>query len=184
MAIKKTPVLETNRLLLRCFEDADAPRVAELAGHEDIAARTLNIPHPYNREHAEMFIQFSQGEMQMGSGYNFAIVQQADRALVGCIGLTLDRRHQHAELGYWLGVPYWNKGYTTEASIRAIQFGFEELSLHRIFAQFFTSNPASGRVMEKAGMHYEGTMRGHYVRFGTHYDVGIYGLLREDYLNR
>ena len=71
--------------------------------------------------------------------------------VMGVAGIHLSHS-QKAELGYWISVPYWGKGYTTEAVKRLIQFGFEEMELNRIFASYFSNNPASGRVMEKAGL--------------------------------
>lgn len=86
--------------------------------------------------------------------------------LVGAIGLGLQQDHDRAEMGYWIAVPHWNNGFTTEAARRVIDFGFEALTLERIFAQHFATNPASGRVMMKAGMHYEGSLRHHIKKNG------------------
>ncbi len=68
--------------------------------------------------------------------------------LIGAIGLTLSKKYDHAEMGYWIGVPFWGKGYCTEAAKIVLQYGFEELKLNRIFAHHMTNNPASGKVMD------------------------------------
>jgi ribosomal-protein-alanine N-acetyltransferase len=67
---------------------------------------------------------------------------------------------------YWIGVPYWGKGYATEAAREAVRYAFEDLGLHRLYAAHFGSNPASGKVMRKIRMSYEGTLRGHHKMWG------------------
>lgn len=91
--------------------------------------------------------------------------------------------HEHARLSYWLGVAYWNQGYCTEAVQAMLEYGFTRLSLHRIYAPHFHNNPASGRVLRKAGMRYEDRMREHYIRFGQFVGVETYGMLRKEFLN-
>ena len=100
---------------------------------------------------------------------------------IGAIGLTISPRNQRAEMGYWLGVPYWNKGYATEAARAVLRFGFQELGLNRIYASYFPRNPASGRVMEKAGMRYEGTLRQHFVRWSEPEDLVYYSILKSEW---
>ncbi len=73
--------------------------------------------------------------------------------------LRVDHNHQKGELAYWVGQTYWGKGYATEAAEAMVAFGFETLELNRIHAATLTVNPASSRVMEKAGMRLEGTMK-------------------------
>jgi RimJ/RimL family protein N-acetyltransferase len=84
-------------------------------------------------------------------------------------------------MGYWLGVPHWNQGYMTEAARRVIQFGFEQQDLHRMVACHFTINPASGRVMVKAGMTYEGILRQHVRKAEQFFDLACYGILRSEF---
>jgi ribosomal-protein-alanine N-acetyltransferase len=81
-----------------------------------------------------------------------AIVLRETTELCGAISLGINQRHQHAELGYWLGVPHWNRGYATEATTALLSYGFTTWQFHRIYARHFTRNPASGRVMQKLGM--------------------------------
>lgn len=174
--------LETDHLILRPLAYSDAGRIRELAGDYDIAAMTLNTPHPYPEGAAQTFIQNSHEALADGSGYTFAIVRRGESSLIGCIGLHLARQHSRAEMGYWTGKPYWNMGYTSEAAQRMVQFGFESLELNRIYAACFAGNYASARVMQKAGMSYEGTMRHHFYRMGKFEDGVYYGILREDWL--
>lgn len=111
----------------------------------------------------------------------FAIERRSDHSLVGAIGLAVNKKHQLAELGYWVGKPYWNQGYATEAAREVIRFGFEDMNLHRIQARYMNKNPASGRVMEKIGMQYEGTLRQALHRFDEFEDAHVYAILREEF---
>ncbi|NEP60397.1 MAG: GNAT family N-acetyltransferase, partial [Symploca sp. SIO2G7] len=87
----------------------------------------------------------------------------------------------NAELGYWIGVLYWSKGYCTEAAKAVVQYGFEVIGLHRIQAAHFPHNPASGRVMQKIGMSYEGYRRQHILKWGKFEDLELYGILKSDW---
>lgn len=177
------PTLNTQRLVLRPFTPGDAPRVQELAGAPEIAATTLRIPHPYPKGYAAQWIAGHAGMFEAGEGVVFAIVRRRDAALVGCTGLQCDTENRNAELGYWIGVPYWNRGYATEAARMTVAFGFAGFGLHAIKSSYFGSNPASGRVMEKIGMRYEGRRREHVFKEGRGFeDVVEYGILSGDFV--
>lgn len=173
--------LETARLILRPPVLTDAPAIRELAGHPDIAATTLNIPHPYPEGAAEEFIENVRAAHEEGRGYSLAMTRKADGVLMGMIAMRPRLEFRHAEIGYWIGRPYWGQGYTSEAARRMVDYGFQELNLYRIYAGYFTDNPASRRVMEKAGMTYEGTLRQHVYRFDSFHDLGYCGILREEW---
>jgi ribosomal-protein-alanine N-acetyltransferase len=175
------PTLETERLILRPFDLSDAPMVQLLAGDEAIASTTLIIPHPYEDGLAEEWIRTHPEAFEKGKFINFAIVLKVSGELIGAIGLTLNQEHVHAELGYWIGKPYWNQGYCTEAAREVIRYGFESLSLNRIHAMHLSQNPASGKVMRKIGMRYEGARRQHVLKWGSFEDVELYGILRDEY---
>ncbi len=177
-------IFETERLILRPLELSDAPVIQELASHPDIAATTLNLPHPYPPGAAEAFIQSLIDNRDTSANRTFGIVRKADQQLMGNISVRPNQRHQHAELGYWIGVPYWNQGYTSEAARRVVAYCFAELGLHRVYAGYLSHNLASRRVMEKAGMIYEGTLRQHLERFGKFHDVGYCGILRAEWKRR
>lgn len=174
--------IETERLHLRFFTLDDAPTVQKLAGAWDIARTTVNIPHPYLDGMAEQWIANHLEAMQEGAFLTLAITNKADDALMGSIAMRINKPNRWAELGYWIGTQYWNKGYVTEAVQAVIRLGFEELNLNRIQAQHLTQNPASGRVMQKNGMRYEGTLRQVVYRFDTYHDLAQYAILREEYV--
>ena len=175
------PTLTTARLVLRPFTVADAPDVQRLAGAREVASTTLLIPHPYEPGMAEQWISTHQERYKRGELVSFAIVRRADNTLMGCMNLRLNQPHAHAELGYWLGVPFWSQGYCTEAARAVVQYGFEVLRLHRICASYMTRNPASGRVMQKLGMTYEGCARQHVQKWGVFEDLATYGILQNEY---
>ncbi|MGH2456012.1 MAG: GNAT family N-acetyltransferase [Candidatus Limnocylindria bacterium] len=175
------PTLETDRLRLRPFTLADAPAVQALAGAREVAHTTLNVPHPYRDGMAETWIRTHAPGFEAGDQATFAIVNRQTNEVVGAIGLMINLDHARAELGYWVGVPFWNRGYATEATRAALRYGFEELALHRIFALHLVRNPASGRVMQKAGMQREGRLRQHLLKWDRFEDLDYYGLLAEDW---
>jgi ribosomal-protein-alanine N-acetyltransferase len=180
--MKQRAILQTHRLILRPFEIADARDVQRLAGDHAIADTTLNIPHPYEDGMAEQWISTHQPQFDAGDLANFAIALRATGELVGAIGLVINRRFDRAELGYWIGRPYWSHGYCTEAGHAVLRYGFTELNLNRIHAYHLSRNPASGRVMEKLGMTREGLFRQHAKKWGRYEDIIEYGLVRQDWM--
>ena len=174
-------ILETERLILRRFTLEDAPRVQLLAGDKAIAATTLNIPYPYEDGMAEEWIGTHKEQREAGKLENFALIQKEDNLLVGAIGLVIKKEFDSAELGYWVGKPYWGKGYCTEAAQAVLKYSFEQLSLNRVFAGHFTINPASGRVMEKAGMKYEGCFRQSMKKGNEYFNLKYYSILKSEY---
>ncbi len=175
------PVLETPRLLLRPFRETDIPAIVRLLQDPDIAKTTLNVPYPYAEKDARNWLEIQQQERRQGTGYTFAIVLREDGEFVGAIDIRPDMRHKKAEIGYWIGKRYWGQGYATEAARAIIRYGFESLGLNRIYATHFAENPASGRVMQKAGMQYEGLMRAATFKDGRFQDHVLYAILREEW---
>lgn len=174
------PSLDTERLFLRGFERGDAPTVKRMVSERAIADTTVNIPHPYPEGAAEAWIETHEEQWRRRENLHFAILRRRDETLVGVMSLRLAMQHTRAELGYWIGVPYWGRGYATEAARAVVRFGFEEIGLHRIFAHYLARNPASGRVLAKLGMREEGLLRHHFLKWGQPEDVVISGLLREE----
>ena len=175
------PSLHTPRLLLRAFALADVPRLVALAGNYEVARNTLNIPHPYGEDDARRWVQLTQENFAQQTGYAFAVELKATSEFIGGIGLTVDRRFDRAEAGYWLGQPYWGQGLASEALAALLQFGFEELALNKIYATHLAGNPASGRVMLKNGMVKEGELVQHTKRDGHYHDLRQYRLTRAEY---
>jgi len=160
---------------------ADAPVVRKLAGDRAVAATTLRIPHPYPNGFAEDWIRPQPDEFEKGKSAIFAVEMSATSELCGAVGLAVNLEDRHAELGYWIGVPYWNRGYCTEASREVLRFAFEQLQLHRVHAAHFVANPASGRVLTKLGMKCEGQLRQHVLKWGDFLDILVYGILKAEW---
>jgi len=138
------------------------------------------FPHPYPDGAAEEWIGTHAALWEAGEAAVFAItIPEGD--LVGTVGLHLRARHARGVLGYWIGVPFWGQGYATEASRRIIEYGFAELDLNRIEASHLTRNPASGRVMEKLGMQFEGIRRQAVLKDGKPEDLAIYSVLAAEW---
>ena len=165
--------------MLRPFDATDAAAVQRLAGDRQVASTTLTIPHPYEDGIAEAWIEPHAPRCAEKKALTLAVATEAD-GLVGAIGLSLKLEHLRAEIGYWIGVPFWNHGYATEAAKALIEFGFDELGLNRIEAHHFTRNPASGRVMEKLGMTLEGVRRQHVLKSDELEDLALYAVLGSD----
>lgn len=174
------PTLETPRLILRPFVAADGPAVEQLAGAREIAETTLTIPHPYPAGGGAMWIATHPAAWESGTTATFAIVDRATNELVGCIGADIKKDDARAEIGYWIGIPFWNRGYCTEAAKAVVDFLFDTLGMNRIQARHLTRNPASGRVMEKLGMRREGVNRQAIKKWGRFEDIGVYAILAED----
>jgi [ribosomal protein S5]-alanine N-acetyltransferase len=171
------PTLATARLKLRPYTEADIPELLPLIGTREVAATTLRIAHPYTEQDARAFLQLAKEPDKLW----LAITLRSDGHQVGGIGLRIDKQHQHAGLGYWLGVPFWGRGYATEAATEILRYGFETLALHRIFASHFRQNPASGRILKKIGMSYEGCQREHLLKWDQFVDSELYGILRREW---
>ncbi len=174
------PILQTERLVLRPFCLEDGPRVEQLAGTKEVAATTLTVPHPYPVGGGETWIATHQEQLESGMGVHYAMIERSTDELIGCISLSINPSHRRAELGYWIGPAYWNRGYCTEAGRALLAMGFDKLELHRIDARHFARNPSSGRVMEKLGMQREGLQRGALQKGDTFEDVVLYGMLATD----
>ena len=174
------PVLRTERLVLRRFVAADLAPLQRLADDPDIARNTLSVPHPYSEEDARSFL--ARVEQEVAAGYRdvFAICHAPSGALVGAIGLHIERAHQRAELGYWIGADWRRRGFAREAARAMLERAFGTLGLDRVFASHYPWNPASGRVLVAIGMRREGTLRGHFLKGGQRVDAVMHGILREE----
>ncbi len=175
------PTIDTERLTLRPFIPDDAFDVERLAGRREIADTTLNIPHPYPHGGAAEWIRSHGPAWNEGSSATFAIVGKKTGALVGAVGLMIKAEHRRGELGYWIALDCWNRGYATEASRRLLAFGFEVLGLHRIEARHFLRNPASGRVMQKLGMQHEGVERDWAFKWDRFEALAVYSILEPEW---
>ncbi len=179
--MRRLPTLQTPRLILRAFKLEDAKVVAELANDKEIALNTENLPFPYDEHMAADWIDNLDNYYLQNKMLTLAITLRKNNAVIGAIGFDITSKNDHAELGYWLGRPFWGQGFATEACKRLLHHGFTELKYHRIFSCHLKRNEISGRILQKLGMQYEGCQRQHLKKFGCYEDLALYGILREEY---
>jgi RimJ/RimL family protein N-acetyltransferase len=138
------PVLQTERLTLRAPRHGDAKAIALLANDLRVSANTAHIPHPYGVGDAEQFI----AAVNKRAG-EACFVVKLDTKPIGICSIT--PREDDFELGYWFGVPYWGRGFATEAARAVIDHGFGDLEHEALLSGARVTNPASRRVLEKCG---------------------------------
>jgi len=171
------PELTTRRLTLRRMMVADASDMYEYACRSDVTKYLTWNPHP-DRDYTREYLQYLGGRYAAGMFYDWAIIYEPDGKMVGTCGFTsFNCTSDSAEVGYVLNPEYWGKGIAPEALNRVLQFGFEELKLHRIEAKFMKGNQRSRRVMEKVGMRFEGIHRQSMLVKGSFVDVGVCAIL-------
>ena len=164
--------IECSAALLRPLVAADAPSLARHADDRGVAENLRDrFPHPYSLEDALAYIEHAAARPVQTS---FGIV--VDGEAIGTIGLVLgeDISRRSAEVGYWIGRPYWGRGIVVEALRAVTRYGFERLDLARIFAVPFVRTTRSARVLEKAGYVLEGVMRHSAVKDGVLLDQLMY----------
>lgn len=168
----------TERLFLRLFHESDAEEVTNLCNNYRIYKSTLNLPFPYTLECAMTWISNHKDNFESDKLYEFAITDKVSGQLLGAIALSNRKQNKHGEIAYWIGEQYWGNGYATEAAKAVIDFAFQAKDYHRVYACHFKSNPASGTVMKKCGLEYEGTLKEHIYKEGAFEDLVYYGLVR------
>jgi len=173
-------ILRTERMTLRPLTQGDAPIVQQLASEKDVASTTRLIPHPYPPGMAATWIAALPELYQRAEMIVWGVAMD-EGPLLGTVRLTLYPVDNHAEMGYWIGKPFWNNGYCTEAARAVVSYGFDVLGLERIYANYLARNPASGRVLHKLGMQQEGLLRRHRRKFGRYEDLIVCGLLKSEY---
>ncbi|MHA7136534.1 GNAT family N-acetyltransferase [Rossellomorea arthrocnemi] len=177
-----TPTIETNRLILRkiCLDDT-LSIFDHWISDERISDNRVSAAH---KTVAETKVRVE----KIVCGYDtkefcyWGIELKDDGDLIGEIDLyDFDQSTGNCEVSYSIGYDWWNKGYGTEALRAVVEFAFIHMNAHKLSAAHNTDNPASGRIMEKAGMKKEGVIR-HMIRNakGQYKDCAVYGLLKED----
>ena len=174
-------VIETARLRLRRLAERDIEGFAALADDPLVYATTLRLPSPYRAEHARAYMEMQRAGLAAGDHLLLTIALKEEDTAIGSIGLTLDRGNNRAEIGFWIGTPYWNRGLMTEAAAAVAGYGFERLGLNRIWGGHFAGNEASGRVQRKIGMKPEGILRQCLLKNGTYHDDVVHAVLREEF---
>lgn len=150
----ETPVLETKRLIMRPPHREDAEDLAFIANDRAIAEMTSRMPYPYSTNDANAFIEgFENGNNE---GCIYAITVTDTGRLIGMGSVEKRNRFGALEIGYWLGKPYWGKGFATEAASALVDLAFRVTDTDKVLAACRTNNPASRRVLEKQGFQFQG----------------------------
>jgi ribosomal-protein-alanine N-acetyltransferase len=180
--MKPQPTIVTERLILRPYRMEDVAELQRLIGERDVVATLTDVPYPYEDGMAEEWIKGRQESFEQGKSVDLAITHRQDGFLTGGSSLmNINQQSERAEIAYWLGKPYWRKGYGTEAAKAIVKYGFETLGLNRINGRHFGNNPASGRILKKIGMKHEGRQRQAFKKWGKFEDFELYGILRSEY---
>ena len=174
------PTLETERLILRPLRMRDAEDLFAYAKDPEVSRHVLWETHQSVWD-SRMYLRGAIRQYRRGQPGSFAITLKQSGRMIGTIGfMWINVDYSSGEVGYSLSRDYWNRGIMTEALREVLRFGFEDLALNRIEAQHETSNPASGKVMEHAGMRFEGVLRQRIKNKGRFVDVALYAILRGD----
>lgn len=165
--------------VIREWRTEDKRSLAELLNNKNILNNLRDgLPYPYTERDAEEYI----GAMLAADRTKtFAFAVAVDDTAIGSIGV-FRRENIHfrtAELGYYIGEPYWGRGYATSAVLQICKYVFDNTDIVRIFAEPFAHNAASCRVLEKAGFQAEGTLRCNAVKNGRMCDMRLYALIKE-----
>ena len=161
--------ISTARLVLRPWARQDLNRLVKLGNNYAVAKNLSTFPHPYSMRDAEEWFEMQGAQFLYPAKIGGTLAIALDGEAVGGIGIHPERM-DHPELGYWLGEPYWGKGYATEAAAALIAYAFTEGGLDAICAGHYWDNHASGRVLTKLGFRYTAEKnrfckaRGHEVR--------------------
>jgi ribosomal-protein-alanine N-acetyltransferase len=183
-SLKDLPSLETDRLTLRKLRPADAGAIFAYASDPEVARYALFEAHR-TIEDARAFLDLVASRYQSGGEPDWGIVYKGDGRFVGTCGFVNWRpEHARAEVGFVLSRAYWGQGLMPEALLAIISFGFERVGLNRIEARCIAQNTASARVMEKAGMTYEGTLRQREFIKGAYRNMKLYAILNSEHRPR
>ena len=140
----------------------------------------MYLPYPYSVEDARSWIEDHLDNFNANKSYEFAITDKESGQLYGAIALSNNKKFNNGEIAYWIGEDFWGNGFATEAAQAIVEFAFVEKKLHKVFARYFGSNPASGMVMQKIGMKKEGVLIDHLMKDNRYEDLVYYGIINEE----
>jgi RimJ/RimL family protein N-acetyltransferase len=155
-SIVMTPEIETSRLYLRQFSMADLSDLSTIRSDPEVM-RFIGTGQPHSMDQVREALGHVLSGWKQHSFGRWAVVNKADKKLMGWCGLAFLDNTEEIEIGYGIAKEYWGRGFTTEAAAASIRYGFEEMKLNRIVAVAMPENIASLRVMEKIGMKFEKT---------------------------
>ena len=168
-------------MYLRALRVSDAPDMYDYAKRPEVTRYLLWNPHP-DIQHTRRYLEYLAGRYRLGQFYDWALIHKESGRMIGTCGFVrFDCPHNGAEIGYVLHPDYHGLGLMPEAAKRILQFGFEELGLHRIEARYVMENTPSRHVMEKIGMTFEGVRRSALLVKGLYRNIGYCSILAEEF---
>lgn len=178
---KGTQELCTKKIKLRKFSLSDAACMYKNYATDQRVTKFLSWKPYENIKDIETFLIEIISQYACRDVYHWAI--EVNNEIIGSIStISIDEKNCNCEIGYCIGYDYWNKGITSEALFTVMNFLFNEVGMHRITAKHDADNQASGKVMQKCNMTYEGKLREHYLRHdGTYSDSLVYGILKNEF---
>jgi RimJ/RimL family protein N-acetyltransferase len=174
-------IIVNEQIHLSEFQPSDQVACVEHLREKEIYDRTLRIPYPYTEADFQEWLKIVEKTTQeQGRSVHWAIRQEDGLLVGGCgfDGVQVGKSHR-AEIGYWLAKPFWGRGIMTAVVRRLCEFAIAEFGLVRITAQVFAHNPASARVLEKAGFQEEGYLRKHHLKDGHYFDARLFALVKD-----
>lgn len=173
------PILETERLYLKKCDIKYASEFYELAKNPNVTKFVTWECHKnidVTKEYIDTLIK-----EDTSKSITWAIISKHDNCFIGLIGLIFETDHKTAVAGYWIGEPYWKKGYMTESFKTVIDYGFANKDINRLEAVHLIDNIPSGMVMTKCGLQYEGTLKQYLYCKDTQHDCKIYSITRDEW---
>lgn len=178
--LRRCPMITSKRLSYQPLRERDQKAILDyLSDYETVYFLTYG-GWPYTSDELAVWYNYVDTLCERGAA-SFWGIHDADDTFIGVIGLSIFREHDRAEVHFWIGRPYWGKGYGTEALRRIMSYGFETLALERLEVNHMAKNIRSQRVIEKNGFRYEGLFREYVKRFGQYEDLKFYSLLKTEY---
>jgi [ribosomal protein S5]-alanine N-acetyltransferase len=171
-------IIKTKRLILRPLQRSDALLLAKYANDRTIYRNTLRMPYPYTLKQANQWINKNLANYKKRNSNYYSFVIEFEGKFAGALGIDSIIRGHKAELGYWLGRPYWGKGFMTEAVKEATNFAFKKYKLKRVYAWTFTWNKASQNVLKKAGFKFEGVAKKNVKKKGKYLDDYLFAKIK------
>ncbi|WP_397538813.1 GNAT family N-acetyltransferase [Rummeliibacillus pycnus] len=171
------PMLESERLVLRELLEDDAQGILNCFSNEDVLRYYGQKPLT-DKEQVKNIIKNFSNNFKEKRGIKWGIELKETNGIIGTIGFQdWSSEHKRAEVAYALLPEYWGKGYASEAVLKVISYGFNELDLTRIGAIVFTENTASNMLLERLGFEKEGILRNYMYQNNVPYDTNVYSLL-------
>ncbi len=175
-------IFHTERLVIREYKKSDLNSFLQVIRQPEIYVTTYGIPRDYPKRRAKEWFRFIKNNIKTMQSYEFGMFLKTSGRYIGNVGLiNLSKKHNHADISYYIDKEFRNMGLTTEAAMEMLKFGFEFFGFEKISGLCMSINKPSRRVMEKIGMNYEGTMRRELLKDGVYYDIDRLSILRSEY---